>query len=47
MGRTMSNPMIGVRTLSSQLVKLYPTTPPAGPLKILFKPVNNMSTRSP
>ena len=39
--------MIGILPSSSQLVRAYPTTPPAGPLNILFSPEKLFKSSSP
>jgi hypothetical protein len=40
-------PMIGLRSSSSQLVNAYPTTPPAGPLRMLFNPLKLFKSSRP
>lgn len=39
--------MIGYFLSASQLVSAYPTTPPAGPLRMLFKPEKLLRSKSP
>lgn len=43
----ITRPMTGCRLSSSQLVNAYPTTPPAGPLNILFNPEKLSKSNSP
>jgi hypothetical protein len=43
----MSKPMTGIRRSSSQLVSVHPTTPPAGPDRILRRPLKVRTSVSP
>lgn len=45
--QTKTHPMIGYFLCSSQLVRAYPTTPPAGPLRILLSPEKLSRSRRP